>query len=111
MWMLQLQLGRRNLSEFARGEIALKYKDFIAKMAKKNQGSRNDLTSGPKEPEVKNSTDTHFTRKELAKIAGTSPTQMERIKVIKEKGSEDQIERARKGGKNNKIGVMIGVIL
>ncbi|MET3572975.1 hypothetical protein ABID13_004635 [Enterocloster citroniae] len=38
-------------------------------------------------------------REELAKIAGTSAGSVQRSKFILDKGTPEQIERARKGGK------------
>lgn len=97
-WILSHQLGRRNLSDFQRTEIALRYEQVIARKAKERQGKRNDLiTSGSIEPKV--ATDSHYTRKEVAKIAETSPSTVMRTKFIIENGTDEQKERARKGGK------------
>lgn len=40
-------------------------------------------------------------RKELAKIAGTSAGSVQRSKLILDKGTPEQIERARKGKRNH----------
>lgn len=42
-WMLDIQLGRRNLSSFQRIAVAEKYRPIYEKKAKENQGTRNDL--------------------------------------------------------------------
>lgn len=39
------------------------------------------------------------TRKELSKIAGTSEGSIQRTKLILDKGTPEQIQRAREGGK------------
>ena len=62
-WIIENQLGRRNLPAYERARLALAYKPIIAEKAKENQGARTDLTS------VRNLTNVD-TKKELAKIAG-----------------------------------------
>ena len=42
-WMLDIQLGRRNLSPIQRIAVAEKYRPIYEKKAKENQGARNDL--------------------------------------------------------------------
>lgn len=99
-WILKNQLGRRNLNDFQRIQIALRYEDVIAKKARQRQlsGLKNvgDASSGPKEPNEK--TD-HFTRNEVGKIANTSGQTVRRAKYILNNGTEEQIARAEKGGK------------
>ena len=46
------------------------------------------------------------TRKELSKIAGTSESSIKRTKYILDNGTDEQIERARKGGSGNSIGTI-----
>jgi len=107
IWMLQNQLGRRNLNDFQRNEIALKFQNVIAQQMKERQRERgrqqadflNKGKSGPNEPLL----DKTAKRKELAKIAGTSEGSVQRTKLILEKGTPEQIERARKGGKGNTV--------
>ena len=43
------------------------------------------------------------TREELAKIAGVSSNTISKVEKIHEKGTPEQIERARKGGKGNSV--------
>lgn len=105
-WMLRNQLGRRNLNDFQRNEIALKYQEVIAEEMKKRQAEyhgnqyqkmdiRPDGQKSKKEPTTQ--------RKEMAKIAGTSEGSIQRSKLIIEKGTQEQIDRARKGGKGNSV--------
>lgn len=42
-WMLDIQLGRRNLSPIQRIAIAEKYRSIYEKQAKERQGTRTDL--------------------------------------------------------------------
>lgn len=98
-WIIKNQFGRRNLQSFVRGELALKLKPILAKQAKERQGTRNDLNivqkSAPSES-IK-------TRDELATIAGTSHDTISKVEKILEKGTPEQIQRARQGGKGNSV--------
>lgn len=106
-WMIRNQLGRRNLTDFQRNEVALKYQGIIAmKMKERMSAGGGDKISDKAKAGTTNwSTPIEPTsqRKELAKIAGTSEGSIQRSKLIIEKGTEEQIERARKGGKGNSV--------
>ena len=95
MWMLKNQLARRNITDFCRSEIALQYKNLIAKKAKERQGTRTDLTFGSIDQKV----EPINTREEVAKIAGVSASTIKRATYILNNGTEEQIERAEKGGR------------
>lgn len=99
-WILRNQLGRRNLNDFQRNRIALRYEEVIKEKMKKRQGARNDLKhSGPPDQNVKS--EPASTREEIAKIAGTSEASVARTKRILEHGTPEQIARAEAGGKGN----------
>ena len=90
MRILRNQLGRRNLTDFQRNKIALRYEDIIAKRMKERQleaatkgGSsyspvfgRKDMTKWS-EPSLEPTTK----RAELAKIAGTYQGSIQMIAV------------------------------
>lgn len=101
-WILRHQLGRRNLTDFQRTRIALRYEEMIAKKAKERQrdagGDRKSDEYKKNASVPRNITDTHTTRDEIAKIAGTSGSTVMRTKYILENGTEEQIARAEKGG-------------
>lgn len=107
-WILQNQLGRRNLTDFQRNKIALQYEEVIAKRMKERQIATlkkgTDIPLRPKGPngEMEKAEKT-TKRKELAKIAGTSEKSIRNTKTILEKGTPEQIERAEKGGKGNSL--------
>ena len=105
-WIIRNQFGRRNLTPFQRAELALRLKPVVEKKAKERQGARNDLNivqkSAPSE--------SHKSRDELAAIAGISHDTLKKAEVIKEKGTPEQIQRARGGGKGNKIGTIYNEI-
>ena len=79
----------------------MKYQGVIAKRMKErqaeyhgNQYQKVDLRPDGQKSKLEPTTQ----RKELAKIAGTSEGSIQRSKLILEKGTQEQIERARKGG-------------
>lgn len=114
-WMLRNQLGRRNLTDFSRNEIALKYQEVIAKKMRERMSlNGRNQSNNLKHIEVGSFGHTPIKntnqRKELAKIAKTSEGSIQRSKLILEKGTEEQIERARKGGKGNSIGNIVSEI-
>ena len=103
MWILKNQLGRRNLNDYQRGQIALRYEEMIKERMKERQvqagkdfgrGDKGGAQSGTSFQKSK-------TRDELAKIAGVSHSTMDRIKNIVKNGTEEQKERAQTGGKGN----------
>lgn len=103
-WILMNQLSRRNLTDFQKNEIALKYEEVIAKQMKKRQSAAGGDRKSKKAriasdqlaiSDQKNEPTT--TRKELARIAGTSEGSIRRTKTILNKGTPEQIEQVRKG--------------
>lgn len=68
-WMLDIQLGRRNLSPIQRIAIAEKYRFIYEKQARENQGTRNDLKNNF-EPNLVQSKQDNRVNTKLANIAG-----------------------------------------
>ena len=87
VWIIDNQFSRRNLTPFARGELALKRKHIIAAKAKENQAcgqggvllSQNSVKASEKID----------TQKELAKIAGVSHDTIARVEKIVQKAPEE----------------------
>jgi hypothetical protein len=75
MWMVQNQLARRNLNSFQRIEAALRYKNFFAEMARKNQhaGVSPNLGKGIE------------TNEEVAKLSGVKSSETVRkvVEILK----------------------------
>lgn len=113
-WIILNQFGRRNLSKYDRSELALKLKPIIEAEAKKNQGTRNDLTSVRNLTEV--ATDEKQgcqksdkadvvvapkkpidTKKEIAKVAGVSHDTIAKVEKIQAKATPE-IKKAVKSG-------------
>lgn len=113
-WIILNQFGRRNLSSYDRSVLALKLKPIIEAEAKKNQGTRNDLTS------VRNLTEVAAdekqgcqksdkadvvvapkkpidTKKEIAKAAGVSHDTIAKVEKIQAKATPE-IKKAVKSG-------------
>ena len=90
VWIIDNQFSRRNLTPFARGELALKRKHIIAAKAKENQ-----KRSGGAVPQK--SAEPVETRKELAKIAGVSHDTIARVEKIVQKAPEEVKEKLRRG--------------
>ena len=112
-WILRNQLGRRNLTDFQRNRIALKYESVISERMKGRQatstgGKNPQLLTKWSEAEKKKKT---TTRKELAKIAGTAQGSIQRTKLILNKGTSEQIKRAEKGGKGNSVSAIAIIVL
>lgn len=76
--MLDIQLGRRNLSPIQRIAVTEKYRPFYEKKAKQEQGTRNDLQnnfpSDLTESKEKTKNRENETNAKLAKIADVKPT-------------------------------------
>lgn len=90
-WALETQRGRRNLSLWALGQIALKLKPELETAAKAHQGRRTDLSvNSPK-------SHTPFdTRKEMAQAVGIGEQAMGRIARLSEDAPQalkDALER------------------
>lgn len=93
-WIIRNQLGRRNLSVYDRGTLALMLKPEIEKKAKEHErlseGKGLLNSTNPKTTPI-------HTREEIAKLAGTSPDTVRKVEVIEKDGSEDIKQAARKG--------------
>lgn len=101
-WIIRNQFGRRNLSFAQRSELALKLKPVIRERAKEKQITSTGGESPQLLPNSAKAVKTD-TRKELAKIAGVSPDTIWKTEKILSKGTPEQIDRARKGGKGNSV--------
>ena len=93
LWVIRNQLGRRNLTNYQRAELALKLKPLIAEKAKENQSL--SMGRGVKGPQ--NSANLIDTREELAKAAGISHDTIHKASVIAERASEEVKEQLRAG--------------
>lgn len=91
LWIVRNQLGRRNISDFVRAELALIAKPLIEAKAKANQRA-----SGG--PVPKNSTEPPIeTREVLADMAGVSNNTVRKVEKIKETASPELLQAVRAG--------------
>lgn len=85
-WMLEQQLGRRNLSEAERYEIVQKFKSVFEKRAKENQSSGGKGLSNL--PKVN-------TRKEMAKAVGVSEGTYQKMDKVMQSDNEELKQQLR----------------
>jgi len=103
VWILDNQLGQRNLCDVTRIEIALLKADMLREKARKNLslGGKGGLnTENNEEPLSLSSTKKNEpvnVRKEIANEAGVGQTTLHRYTQIKEKGSPKLIEGVKSG--------------
>jgi ParB-like chromosome segregation protein Spo0J len=91
IWVIQNQLGRRNLTDYQRGKLTLELKTRIQGKAKKKQTeSGGAVVQKSAEPPIK-------TREELAKIAGISHDTLHKIEVIEKEAPPEIKQQANKG--------------
>ena len=106
IWMIRNQIGRRNLSDFARTEIALMLKPLLAEKAKQNslKGVQN-LKKGEESPDRQNSatpgngifSPAGRVDDQVAKSADVSRNTVQRVEKILESGNDEIIDKARSG--------------
>jgi len=89
-WIIRNQLGRRNLTNYQRAELALQLKPLIAEMAKENLVTHTEQGYQKSDKAV-------TTSNELAKVAGVSHDTIHKASVISEKATEEVKEQLRSG--------------
>lgn len=90
LWILQHQLARRNLNDFQRIELVLRFKDVLAAKAKENQRA-----AGGAVP--MKSAKPFDTRDNMAIMAGVSPDAVSKTERILKEADETEIQRLRDG--------------
>ncbi len=104
-WIILNQFGRRNLTAFQRAELALQLELWVKAEAKERQrGGRGGVLLVQKSSQAKS-------RDEIASIAGISHDTLKKAKAIKEEGTSEQIQRARKGGQGNTVNAIFREIM
>lgn len=100
-WMLDIQLGRRNLSPIQRIAVAEKYRPIYEKKAKENQGARNDLKNNiPQnlgESEKKKAAKDREVNSKLAKVANVNPETYRQAKRVLDSENDDLKQRVLSG--------------
>jgi ParB-like chromosome segregation protein Spo0J len=94
IWILRMQLGRRNLSDFARVELALKLKSQLAEQAKAKEHARK--TGQTTLVNLPNSSATAIdTREIIAKLARVSGKTVDHVETILAHGAPEVVQAAR----------------
>lgn len=101
LWMIDNQLGRRNISNFAKAEIVLKEKELIAEKAKARQfsGLKNvnpsfgEISLNDKQ----DISDSRYTAEILAEKAGVKTDTIKRAEKILNEATPEVIDRVRSG--------------
>lgn len=100
-WIILNQFGRRNLTLFQRAELADRLRPLLREKAREKQLStliQNSTVCPALDKRGDDKIEKLDTLGHLAKIAGIGRGTMHMVDVIRKKGTEEQIERARKGG-------------
>ncbi|QBP10447.1 hypothetical protein [Cupriavidus metallidurans] len=95
LWVVRNQLGRRNLTDFVRAELALKSKDILATVALANYEA--SLIKGGTVPQNSAAPVKVETREEVAKLAGLSHDTVRKVEKIKQEAAPAVVEAARNG--------------
>ena len=95
VWMIQNQMGRRNLTDFQRVALALKLKPIIEKRAKENSAS--NLKQNESTECLKSDTRINRTDEQIAKQAGVGKDTVRNVEKIIEKAAPEVIEKVRRG--------------
>lgn len=91
LWIIQNQLGRRNIITYVRGELGLEMKELLSKIGKDKQGTRTDLCQNS------DKCIPHDTKKIIAEKTGISHDTISRIEKIKAVADEETLDKLRAG--------------
>lgn len=93
VWIIRNQFGRRNLSAYERGRLALALEPLIARKAKANQkaGGQSSKVGRQKSDKPLD------TKQELARAAGVSHDTIAKVKIIEAKSTDEVKAKLRSG--------------
>lgn len=97
LWIIDNQLGRRNLTPFVRTELHLKKKDILAAEARKKVVEVGKQTGRGNKKVPENSPKPLETRQIIAKAANVSDNTVTRVEKIIAKAPAPILEKLRKG--------------
>lgn len=98
IWIYQNQIARRNLTDFARTEAALKLKGAIAAKAKENLKTASPGLFGG--APLSNLTEAVNTRTEIASLAGVSAGNVSKVEYLITNATDEIKEELRSGDKS-----------
>jgi DNA modification methylase len=100
-WMAENQLGRRNLTEYVKGELIAVIEDCEKAIGKEKQskagGDQKTLLSTIDKSDIKQKEERHDTRKIVAEKLGWSTGKKAMFDVVKKKAPEEIKEKLRQG--------------
>ena len=101
IWIIENQLGRRNLADFVRSALSLKKKDYISAQSKEN--SLNNLKRGTEKPDGLESAPRGRTSEILAKEADVSVDFIKKTEYILNNASQENIEALKNNDKDTSV--------
>ncbi len=102
LWMIDNHLGRRSVSDFQRGVLALRQQEILAKrdQAVKEQAKAEDAAIAPPEPESEEAAPppkTKAKREDIARAARLSANTLGQIEKITKSATPELVEAVRSG--------------
>lgn len=99
LWQIDNQLGKRNLTAFARTELELKKEPILKKKAEERQAHGKTGPGRTLLPNLAKASPVH-TRDEIAKSAGVASETVRKVKKLVEDAPEEVKQQLRKGEKS-----------
>ncbi|MCL2362114.1 MAG: hypothetical protein FWC73_09915 [Defluviitaleaceae bacterium] len=97
VWILENQLGRRNLTDIARMDMALLKEEMLREKALRNLSRAGGDKKSPLAQSSKPKIESVHVRKAIAQEAGVGETTLRRYEDIKKHGSPELIEKIQSG--------------
>ena len=96
LWMIDQHLGRRSVSDFQRGVLALRKREIVAaRRAKAAEHAPAPSDAAPAEPAADDQA--MATREALARVARLSSTQVKQIETIQQKATPEVVAAVKAG--------------
>jgi 16S rRNA G966 N2-methylase RsmD len=91
LWMIDNQKGRRNVSDYDKGLLAMRKQELLRPIAKENQNKGGELGGNPTLSAKLPKGSAIDTRKEAAKEAGIGERTLDAVKLIKDAADKGEI--------------------
>ncbi len=97
LWMIQTQLGRRNLTAYQKSELALRFEPLMMIKAREHQGERTDLQNIGQNSARCDQGRTRRASHKVADIAGVSHDTIKKVKKLVTSADDETKQRLRRG--------------